>query len=199
MKEILPGVFHWVREHPKIRVEVSSYYLADERVLLDPLVPTDGLDPFPSEPEHVLLTNRHHFRDSDAFRERFGCKVWCVEQGMREFRHEDRVHPFRWGDDLPGGIQALEIGVLCPDETALYVGREGGILAVADGVVREADGPLGFVPDSLLGDAPERIKRGLREVYTRVAEERAFEHMLLAHGHPWIGGARDALREFARP
>jgi hypothetical protein len=199
MKEILPGVFHWVREHPKIKVEVSSYYLAGERVLLDPLVPTEGLDAFPGQPEHVLLTNRHHFRDSDAFRERFGCKVWCVEQGMHEFRHEDRVHPFRWGDDLPGGIAALEIGVICPDETALYVGRDGGILAVADGVVREADGPLGFVPDSLLGDDPERIKRGLKQVYRRVAEERGFEHLLPAHGHPWIGGARDALREFARP
>jgi len=197
MQEILPGVFHWLREHPKIKIEVSSYFLADEGVLLDPLVPAEGLDAFPGKPEHVLLTNRHHFRASDAFRERFGCKVWCVEQGMHEFRHEDRVHPFRWGDDLPGGIEALEIGALCPDETALYVGRENGILAVADGVIRRGDGPLSFVPDSMLGDDPDGVKQGLKAAYLRVAEERGFEHLLPAHGHPWIGGARDALREFA--
>jgi hypothetical protein len=197
MKEILRGVFHWTRVHPKIRIEVSSYFLADEAVLLDPLVPDEGLDGFPGKPAHVLLTNRHHFRDSNLWRDRFGCKVWCVEQGMQEFGHDDRVHPFRWGDDLPGGIEALEIGTLCPDETALYVAREGGILAVADGVVRHGDGPLGFVPDEYIGDDPERIKRDLRTVYARVAEQREFDHLLLAHGNPWIGGAREALREFA--
>lgn len=197
MKEILPGVFHWTREHPKIKHEVSSYFLADEGVLLDPLVPEGGLDDFPGTPKHVVLTNRHHFRESDRFRDRFDCKVWCVEQGMNEFRHEDRVHPFRWGDDLPGGIEAIEVGVICPDETALLVAREGGILAVADGVIRYGDGPLDFVPDSLLGERPQEIKKGLRAVYGRLAGERAFDHMLLAHGNPWLGEARQALREFA--
>ena len=39
MKEILPGIVHWVREHPKIKFRVSSYWLPEKRVLLDPLVP----------------------------------------------------------------------------------------------------------------------------------------------------------------
>ena len=38
MNEILPGIYHWTAAHPKIKVEVSSYYLADECVLIDPLV-----------------------------------------------------------------------------------------------------------------------------------------------------------------
>lgn len=197
MKEILPGVWHWTRVHPKIKIEVSSYYLADERVLLDPLVPGDGLDGFPGKPEHVLLTNRHHFRESAEFRDRFGCKVWCVEQGMHEFGHEQKVNPFRWGDDLPGGIVAIEIGALCPDETALWIGREGGIVAVADGAIRRGDGPLAFVPDSLIGDDPDSVKRDLKAAYRRLADEREFDTLLLAHGNPWVGGARESLREFA--
>jgi len=197
MKQILPGVWHWTRVHPKIKIEVSSFYLADERVLLDPLVPEGGLDRFPGEPEHVLLTNRHHLRESAKFRDRFGCKVWCVEQGMHEFTQEQQVHPFRWGDDLPGGIAAVEIGALCPDETALWIARERGIVAVADGVVRQGDGPLGFVPDPYIGDDPERVKRELKAAYRRLAGEREFDTLLLAHGNPWIGGARDALLAFA--
>ena len=198
MKEIIPGVFHWTRNHPKIEIEVSSYFLAREGVLLDPLVPEGGLDGFPGEPAHVILTNRHHFRESDRFRERFGCKVWCVEQGMHEFDHAQRVHPFRWGDDLPGGIVALEIGALCPDETALYLPRDGGMVALADGVVRRDDGPLSFVPDEYMGDDPEGVKRGLKAAYRRLVEQREFDTLLLAHGWPWVGGARKALRDFVK-
>jgi hypothetical protein len=68
-------------------------------------------------------------------------------------------------------------------------------MAVADGVVRDVDGPLTFVPDPLLGDDPEEIKRGLKAAYACLLALE-FDHLLLAHGLPWIGGAREALREF---
>ncbi len=198
VKEILPGVFHWVATHPKIKIEVSSYYLADEAVLLDPLTPQRGLDGFEPQPEHILLTNRHHYRDSGAFVGRFGCTVWCVESGLHEFTRGEKVRPFHFGDTLAGDILAIEIGALCPDETALRVPRHGGIVAVADGVIRMGDGPLEFVPDKLMGDDPAAVKRGLQESYRRLLD-RDFEHLLLAHGRPWIGGAKEALREFVGP
>ena len=195
MKEILPGVFHWTRSHPKIQIEVSSYFLADDGVLIDPLVPDEGLDWYERRPEHVLLTNRHHFRDSDRFQERFGCKVWCVRSGMHEFTGGEKVEPFDYGDKLPGAIEAIEIGVLCPDETALLIPKAEGVLALADGVVRREDGPLGFVPDQYMGDDPEGVKAGLKESYRRLLE-REFDHLLLAHGWPWVGGGKQAFREF---
>ena len=36
---IRPGLLHWTAAHPKIQIEVSSHWLADARVLLDPLLP----------------------------------------------------------------------------------------------------------------------------------------------------------------
>jgi hypothetical protein len=39
MDEIAPGIWHWKAPHPRIRAEVSSYYLPGPAVLLDPLVP----------------------------------------------------------------------------------------------------------------------------------------------------------------
>ena len=44
---------------------------------------------------------------------------------------------------------------------------------------------------------PVGVKAGLRTVYQRLADALEFDHLLLAHGEPWIGGAREALRRFA--
>ena len=200
MEEILEDVFHWVVPHPRTEIPVSSYYLAGERVLIDPLVPEEGLDWFEQAPMHVLLTNRHHYRGSAAFQERFGCQVWCVEQGLHEFTGGEQVTAFHFGDELPGKIHAVAIGALCPDETALHIPpseerRRDGILAVADGVVREGDGPLTFVPEEYMGEDPPAVKAGLRAAY-RDALARDFDHLLLAHGEPWIGGGKQALRAF---
>ncbi len=38
MHEILPGLYHWTAIHPKIEVPVSSYWLDEAGVLIDPLV-----------------------------------------------------------------------------------------------------------------------------------------------------------------
>jgi hypothetical protein len=199
MNEILPGILHWTSLHPKIKIEVSSYYLAEERVLIDPLAPASGVEAFADNaPAHVILTNRHHYRDSGAFAERYGCTVWCAAPGMHEFSHGEQVKSFAFGDTLPGGLVALEIGGICPDETAILVPRGDGVLAVADGVVRMGEGPLGFVPDQYMGDDPAAVKQKLREAYRGILD-RDFDHLLLAHGLPWIGGGKQALAAFIGP
>ncbi len=196
MREILPRVFHWTVIHPKIKIEVSSYYLADDQVLIDPFEPVEGLDWFPTKPKHILLTNRHHYRDSGKFAGRFGCAVWCVETGLHEFQHGEEVRPFRFGDRLPGNITAVEIGALCPDETALHIPKADGLVALADGAIRQGGSPLQFVPDQYIGDDPAGVKTRLRESYRRLLE-RDFDHLLLAHGLPWVDGGKQALRDFA--
>ncbi len=197
MQEILPGLFHWTAIHPRIQIAVSSYYVQEPGVLLDPLVPTEGLDWFRArvEPRDIILTNRHHYRHCAQFEEAFGCTVWCNVEGMHEFTRGEQVKPFTVGDLLPGRIESQEVGVLCPDETALHIPIEEGALAIADGIVRDGDGPLTFVPDELLGDAPDAVRRGLDAAYTRLLDLE-FDHLLFAHGLPWIGGAKQVLRRF---
>lgn len=197
MKEIAPGIWHWTGVHPRIRIEVSSYYLPAEQVLIDPLVPSDGLEWFAEHgpPTDVLLTNRHHYRSTAQFVERFGVTVRCVRQGIHEFTGDERVEPFAFGDELPGGIVAYEVGAICPDETALHI-PSCDALAVADGAVRGyADEPLAFVPDKYMDD-PEGTKEGLRASYRRLAKLE-FRHLLLAHGDPIVDTGREALAAFA--
>lgn len=199
MKEILPGVFHWTTLHERIGQEVSSYYLSgpEGAALIDPRVPEEGLTCFETHerPSNILLTNRHHYRHSSRFIEAFGCTVWCHRAGLHEFSHAEVVQGFEFGDRLPAGIEAVSVGSICPDETALFIPWAGAV-AVADGLTRHpADGPLAFVPDFLMGDDAPAVKRGLCAAYTLLLD-RDFDHLLPAHGRPWIGGARQALRDF---
>ena len=68
MQELTPGIRHWSALHPKIEIEVSSYWLPDLGVLLDPIAVPDEVEGV----EEILLTNRHHVRDAFEARERFG-------------------------------------------------------------------------------------------------------------------------------
>ena len=197
MKEILPGIFHWTQTHPKINIPVSSYYLKPERVLFDPLIPEEGLEWFAVDPpKNIYMSIRHHYRHCGEFSARFGCDVWCVEQGLHEFTKGEVVRGFNFGDILPGNIKAIEIGSLCPDEGAFFIGREGGCVVLADGCVRRGNGPLQFVPDQLLGDDPTAVKAGLKAAYNQLLEDYAFTNLLLAHGKPLVGDGRVALETF---
>jgi len=201
-KEIVAGLYHWTAVHPAIGVPVSSYYLVRERVLIDPLLPfPGGISWLKSHgpPRDILLTNRLHSRHSAKLVAAFGCSVWCNRAGMHNMAPELNARAFSPGDELPGGVRAVDIAVLCPDESALLLPSVRAA-AVADGVIRDNDGPLEFVPDGLLADEPAevaKIKRGLKASYRRLAEED-FGHLLLAHGIPWLNGGRAALLDWAK-
>jgi hypothetical protein len=197
VEEIAPGIWHWAAPHPRIKSVVHSYYLPAERVLIDPIAPEDGLEWFAEHgpPTDVLMTNRHHYRSSASFVERYGVTVHCVRQGMHE--HAGRaIEPFDFGDEVCNGIVAHEVGAICPDETALWI-SDAAALVIADGIVRR-DGEMRFVSDGLLGDDPESVKAGLRRAYSRLLD-RDFDNLLFAHGDPLIGGGKEALRRFAEP
>lgn len=199
MKEILPGTFHWKTFHKGIQAFVHSYYInaTDPAVLIDPRIPAQGIEWFAAHgaPQHVYLTNRHHYRHSGRFVARYGVRVWCHKDGLHEFTQGEKVRGFSHGKELPGGILALKVGALCPEETALYLPLNGGLLSVGDAIVRNR-GKLSFVPDEYMGNNPKSVKRGLRKAFLEHLREREFDHLLFAHGAPWIGGAKDALRQF---
>jgi hypothetical protein len=196
MEEVLPGVWHWTAEHPRIGVEVSSHWVPASAAVIDPLLPPDeGMDPFRREPpERVLLSNRHHLRDSESFAEEFGSVIECSKPGLHEFDGGPEVEGFDFGDEVAPGIEALEVGAICPDESALWI-RDAGALVIADGILRYR-GEMRFVSDGLLGDDPGAVKAGLREAYSGLLE-RDFDNLLFAHGDPLLGGGKEALRRFA--
>jgi hypothetical protein len=199
MREIAPGIVHWQTYHERIRTHVSSYMVVAGGVLLDPRAPDEGFSVLAErfgEPRAVILTNRHHYRHAAELESRYGVTIYAHEAGVHEFTHGERVTPFAFGDELPGGAIAHEVGAITPEETAVWFPAEGA-LAFADGLVRmPSDGPLRFVPDGLLGDDPEAVKAGLLAALRRLLPLSP-EHLLLAHGLPVVGDGRRALADFA--
>jgi hypothetical protein len=191
MHEIAPGIRHWTAPHPKLGIEVSSYWLPDLRVLLDPLAVPDEVDGIGA----IVLSNRHHKRDMLAAHERFGAPIRAPRIGMHDFDEDDPVEPYDFEEPFAdGAITAYQVTEYWPDDGALHI-PSASALAIADTVINY-DG-IRFVPDNLMGDDPEAEKRDIKQTLARLAEELEFEHLLLAHGPPIPGEGRERLREFA--
>jgi hypothetical protein len=197
MKEILPGVWHWTARHPKIHIRVSSYWLEEPAVAIDPLLPDEGLDWFRRDGRtvrQIVLTNRHHSRDAEQLAETFDARVLAHGAGLHEFTGSSlRVQPFAPGDTLAPGVTAHELAAICPDDAVLHIAAGPGALAFADGIITR-DGEIGFVPDDLM-DGADEVKR-LTMQRLRPMLELPFDALLFAHGDPIVTGGKEALRRF---
>jgi glyoxylase-like metal-dependent hydrolase (beta-lactamase superfamily II) len=197
VKEILPGVWHWMAMHPKIGFPVSSYYVAESGTVLDPMVPpAEGLAWFGEERgvQWLALTNRHHDREADRYCAEFDLgPVLVPESGLHEF--EDKpldVRSYAPGEEIIPGILVHEVGAICPDDMALEI-RSAGALAMADALVHFEDG-VRFVRDSYMDDPPE-TKRKLAASLDNLLDVD-FDTLLFAHGEPIVGGGKQVLRDF---
>lgn len=200
MQEVIDGVWDWTTFHEVIGVTVHSHHLAQPGLLIDPRVPTDGTGWFARHcpPTRIALTNRHHLRHATVFAERFGCPILAHEAGLPDLP-DHGITPFAFGDELAPGVVAHEVGVLCPEETAIHMApRDGrpGLLALADAVIR-IECALTFVPDFLMGDEPGAIKQGIGQRLLGLCDTLDFDVLLLAHGAPKAEGGRAELRAFA--
>jgi hypothetical protein len=203
LQQIIADIWHWTAPYSNIGgTLVSSYWLDEPAVLIDPLTPEavlEWLSRRPTPPTAIVLANRHHYRNCAAINERFGCQVHVPAAGMHAFTHGEPVVPYEPGDELPGGLVAVEVGALSPDDGGLYL-ASARALWLADTLVRSPTDPdalIGWVPDSLMDD-PEETKRGLLAAVERILSDYEFEHVLLAHGLPLIGNGRAELEQFVR-
>jgi hypothetical protein len=84
---------------------------------------------------------------------------------------------------------------ICAEETTLLLDVADGVLCFGDGLTRDRDGSVAFMPDDLLGDDPEAVRVGLGRNLQRMFEED-FDALLFAHAEPVLGGGRALLSDF---
>jgi hypothetical protein len=191
MRELAPGICHWTAPHPNLGVDVSSYWIPGLRLLLDPIAVPDEVD----DVDCILLTCRHHVRDSIEAAERFDATIQAPRPGMHDYGDDTPIQPYNFADPLVGGqVTAHQVGGLSPDETALHIPSVAA-LSIADGAIRYGD-ELHFVPDQYMDD-PEQDKADLKRGFSELADQLDFDVLLLAHGTPYPSGGRDALRRLA--
>jgi hypothetical protein len=144
-------------------VPADSHYIEAAGVVLDPMVPREGLEWFDGRqtPSQVVLTNRHHLRHSERYQQAFGCPIRCSEPGLHQFVHGPKVEGFAFGEELAPGVNAHQLGAVCPDDTALHI-RTGerqrpGVRGRPYATTRRR---AHFVPGFLMGDDPSAVRTG---------------------------------------
>jgi glyoxylase-like metal-dependent hydrolase (beta-lactamase superfamily II) len=195
VQELLPGLFHWYAIHPNHGMQVGCHFAAGSGTVFDPLLPDEGVQWFDQHrPRRIVLSTRHHLRHSEQIAERYGCPILAHTDGLHAFEDGPSVEGFEFGDQLADDVTALTMDAISPDDTALRIDVAEGALLFADSVINH--GGLRFVPDSLIGDEPEQVKRAILERVAALLDED-FDHLLFAHGDPVIGGGKQTLRAFA--
>ena len=159
IEELLPGLTHWSAFHDGISSTVYSSFVLGSGTVIDPMEPEEGLDALAAlaPVRRVVLSNRHHYRHSDRFAERFDCPILCHEAGLADLEPA-QVSGFAFGERLAEDVRALELGAICPEETTLLLDVGPGALSFADGLTRSPDGSLAFMPDRLLGEDPDGVR-----------------------------------------
>jgi hypothetical protein len=201
IEEIVPGVVQWDAFRETIGQRVHSTFVLPSGTLIDPMVPDEdgGLDAVAelATPRRIVLSNRLHYRDSARYAKRFGCPVLCHEAGLSHFADERPVQGFSFAEQLADDVRALELGSICAEETTLLLDVDGGgALAFGDGLTRDEDGALTFMPDKLLGEDPADVRAGLAGNLRRMLDEEDFDTLLFAHAEPVSDGGRALLGEF---
>ena len=202
MDEITPGILHWTTFHEGIGQTVHSHLHTASGAIFDPRLPEGGVEALADAvlPRVVLLSNRHHLRHGAAIAEAYDVPIRVHRSGLHEFDGAEQPHVdgFDYGEEVAPGVTALELGALTPEDAVFRIEPEEGPAALlfADGLIHQ-DGVLGYVPDSLMGDDPEDVKRGLDAGLRRLLDEsEPFDILLFAHGSPIRSGGRDALAAF---
>ena len=176
-------------------MDVNSHLVLGSGTLIDPQLPPEGVAALSGRSiERIVLSCRHHLRDSALVAAEFGCPILAHEAGLHEFEGGPAVEGFAFGDELTEDVTALKMDAISPDDTVLRIDQGGGALLFADAMINY--GMPGFVPDQLIGDDPEGVKEKVRDRARDLLSE-PFEHLLFAHGEPRLGDGRDALQQFA--
>jgi hypothetical protein len=203
--ELAAGIFRWELQHPDWSPEdaeggqgwheiVSSHLIetAAGPVLIDPLVAEDGWEALDraldGRTPDVLLTLFWHTRSTRAVLERYpGSTAWVHEPAADLVRERGAVgHTFVPSDELPGGIQAIdvrrayEVAFLLPDHRALAVG---------DVLLGDNAGAARLLPRSWYRGDYDALVDGLREALLPLE----FDRLLLAHGEAVLSSGHEAV------
>jgi hypothetical protein len=195
MRTLFDDIWAWSVYSKQKRLDFNGHVLRgeDATVLVDPpALEEEDLEKLLREPApfHVLLTNKDHWRESEAVRRQLEAEVWIHEAdaGLLE-RAPD--HTFIDGQDLPGGVRALHVpDSKSPGETALYLRRHDGVLILGDALIGYPVGEVSLLPDDKYAD-PARAREGIR-----VLLEPSYQTLLVGDGISIFRNGRDAVQRF---
>lgn len=211
-RQILEGVWLWRRRMVSGFPLTAALVRGNDgtMVAIDPFAPHGGWSALAAVglPQATILTTHRHERESATLRARFGTPIWAGPEPDGIIARRAHHHLSEDGP-IPGGFRAIPLGGTSPGEWALLLDREGGILFVGEALLALDldDAPMGlgrlarlvlpFGPPQpyprWAAPNPHSTDRDLESLASL-----RFEHLIVAHGFPWLFGADRAVRRVVR-
>jgi glyoxylase-like metal-dependent hydrolase (beta-lactamase superfamily II) len=197
MKEVLPGIYQWSWFSQEKGYDFNGHLVVAgaERVMIDP-------PPMSAEDDAwlqkfgpiscIVLTNRDHVREAEAYRKKLKTVVLAPEADapLMEIKIDRN---FKGGDLLPGGMKAIHIpDGKSPGESALFLDRGKGILILGDALIGKPPGKLNLMPPEKYKD-PSKAREAIR-----VLLNYNFDSILVGDGVQVLKGGKRAVEEFLR-
>ena len=200
MKEILPDIYTWHEFSEEKQLNFNGYLLIcrGESVLIDPPRMTDNniaeLENLAGKNSEnpmkaILLSNVHHERQGNVFRNRFGVGVWINAKDSAGLE-ETADKKFSDGDALPCGLTTVEFeNQKSPGESAFFL-KERGVMIVGDALIGKVPGKLNMMPPDKYRDL-ELAKRGLNKIL-----DFEFQSLLVGDGASILNDAKREVKSF---
>ena len=206
LKQISSNVYMWSEVHGAARNEPyiwNSYLIQvkdrDILSLVDPLPLSDEEIREVEEigtPTHILLTCNYHLRESQAFKQKWGCEIRLHEDGLMDSEVpidgtlQDR--DLLW--DLIQVIHVPDVG--WAEEVAFLVKGDGNTMIIGD-LLCGGRKDRGVLDGELWINAPQYIlDLGDARNSLRKLSEYSFEKLCFGHGTPITQAAKDVFDEF---
>ena len=198
MKTIAPGIQQWSFFSQEKQLDFNGLLLIvnDHCILVDPppMEVADRTAILKGHPvDYILLTNRDHVREVEAFRRDFKAKVYApeVDAPLMEIPVDKT---YKDGELLPGGLWVIHLkDMKSPGESALFLDMGEGYLILGDALIGRPAGQLNLLPADRFADvtkARESLKRLLK--YN-------FDAVLVGDGAAILAGAKEAVRRAIGP
>jgi glyoxylase-like metal-dependent hydrolase (beta-lactamase superfamily II) len=186
IRDVGPGLWLWRQPHPDWRPgndwepEVTSVAVRSNGVslVLDPLAPPPGARHVwdrleAARPDAVVILKPDHVRDVDLFVRWYGARAHGPFLFWRGDAPRAELEPVEPGDELPGGLKALDDG-RGRMETPVYL-PEQRVLVFADALT---------APGGTLRVWGSRWLEQRTLPTLRAMLELPFEQVIVAHGEP---------------
>lgn len=200
IKKIIPDLYSWSEFSEEKKLDFNGYLIIGngESVIIDPpeLKNEDAEELTKLLHEHqssplkgILLTNVHHERASNSFKNSYSVPVW-VNELDKEGLDMPANNTFKGGDILMCGIEAIQLDhQKSPGETAFFM-KEQKIMVVGDALLGKIPGQVNMLPSDKYQD-PVKAKAGLKKLVNY-----EFDALLVGDGTPILRDAKEIVTAF---
>ncbi len=193
MRKISEGVYTWSVFNQEKELNFNGLFLQlpSGNFLVDPpALSAEDVAQIESlgAPVGIYLTNKHHTREAQAHRQRWGARIWVPEddQALMEIPVDGTYSD---GELLAEELEAIRIpGAKTPGECAFHWPKKK-ILIVGDAIISKPEG-LVLLPDDKFKD-PVLARLGLR-----VLRGLDYDILCVGDGEPLLKGASVIVEKF---